>query len=194
VREVIAGAGTSDEESAPLPLQVLGVCDRVIRGRRDGGRGRDGSVGDADDGDSLELQTLHAVHRADADRLFAGFGAERDGGDARRLQGRGGLLTQIVGSPSDADGVRLDTFVLPATDAFDQGGELGVTGGSRMHLGAATVQRGPVADQGVGLVVQAGDRGFTKRGNGQGENLLGGAAIDWPRTLMPTRASETPLS
>ena len=108
-----------DEQQAPLPLQVLGVGDRVIRGGRDCGRGRNNALSDTDDCHRLEFQAFHAVHRANADRFLARSGAQRDGRDTCCLQGCGSLLAQVADSRGDADGVRLDAFALPAADAFD---------------------------------------------------------------------------
>ena len=83
------------------------TSSRVILSRRDCGRIWHHPIRHAEHGDRLELQSLHSVHRADADGVFPRLGREGNGRDARGFQRRLRLLPQPPRPRGDPDRMRL---------------------------------------------------------------------------------------
>ena len=158
-----------------------------VCGRRDRGWRGTHSVRDAEHRDRLELQPLHAVHRADADRVLPRLGRQRHGDrDARRFQRGGGLLrpgTRTRAAMPIACG-SMPSPIQPRTRSASAASSAS-RDPAAMHLGSASVQRRAVAGQRIGLVVQAGDRRLAERGNGEGQDLLRGAVVDGQPAAAP---------
>ena len=145
--EVIPGPGAGDEQDAAFPLQVLGVREGVLGLRGDGARFRDQALLHADDGDGLELQALHGVHRAGPDGRDMAPAAQRGGGDAGGLQRLARLADQGGGSGGHADGMGLEAGRKPRANPFGKKAELLGPAGRLPRLRARAVHGRAVAEQ-----------------------------------------------
>ena len=124
-----------------------------------------------------ELQALHAVHGAGPDRAPGAVGAEGEGRDAGGLEGLARRLDHAAGPGGHADGVRFDAGIQPAADPLHEGVEFVLAGGGAGNVGAVAVHGGAVAEQTVGLPVQAGDRCGPEQRDRPGEDLRGGPVV-----------------
>ena len=120
---MVAGAGAGDEQDAALPLQILGVRDRILIRRGDCRFCRNQPLLHTNHGYSLKLQSFHAVHSAGPDCLLAAWTRQGSGGEAGRFECVTCLTGQPAGPGSDPDRMRLDAGVQPRTNPFGKRGE-----------------------------------------------------------------------
>ena len=167
--QVVPRPCAGDEQQAPLALQILRVSERIRRrhGSPLAGAGTTPSATPIT-ATAWNSRPFHAMHGADADRVFRRLGGERDGRDPRRPSARR--------QPASAS--QLARAAMPiacgsmpsSTPAANSLGRVLLVSASRdraaMRLGAAPVQGRVVAGERVGLVVQAGDRRLAERGDG----------------------------
>jgi hypothetical protein len=81
--------------------------------------------------------------------------------------------------------MRLDAIVPPACHVPDERLILGLACPRSDDLRAPAVQGRAVAGQRVGLVIQTGRGRLPERGDGEGEDLLGGAVVDRQALAAP---------
>ena len=176
---MIARTGQRDEQQAPFPLQVLRVGDRVARPPSVSAEGA-GTMPSATPMTAtawnsrpfmpcmVPTRTASLLDLADSETVRMPAASSAAAASFTIQLDRAATPIACGSMPSLAPGGHVPHQRLV----------LGLARPRRDDLRPAAVQRGTVAGERVRLVVQAGHARLAQRGDGEREDLLGGAVVD----------------